>query len=254
MPRAPRNAGGRAPASRLALASGRATTLLLAALAAASLAACRPRAVIPDAERQRVVSELSGQQRWLRVAVYAYPLWGDRGKLMLSDAPPEEIDLVETTGGEPIAPPPAERVLAPGTPIRIEEVEFPTGWTIASRPVMTPRYHPWVLLVPERGDGRVPVLVLSQTAVSLDDVRGEVERLLATDDPSTLFASLPQEQRDAILRKQLVEGMSPRAAEMAWGLPERRHIDRPSGREDWTWPGGKRRAFFQDERLVRWER
>jgi hypothetical protein len=227
---------------------------LAVALAVFSLAACRPRAVIPDAERDRVVSELAGQQRWLRVAVYAYPLWGDRSKLMLSDAPPDEIDLVETTGGKPIAPPAAERVLAPGTPLRIHEIEFPTGWVIAKRVMMSPRYHPWVLLDGPAGDDRVPVLVLSQTAVTLDDVRAEVERLLASDDPSTLFKALPPEQREAVLRKELVEGMPPRAVEMAWGLPERRHIDRPTGREDWTWPGGKRRAFFHDERLVRWER
>jgi hypothetical protein len=227
---------------------------LAAAVAFASLAACTPRAVIPEPERQRVSTELAGQQRWLRVAVYAFPLWGDGTKLMLSDAPPEEIDLVETTGGAPVAPPPAARVLAPGTRVRIQEVEFPTGWTIAKRVIMSPRYHPWVLLDAPQGDGRVPVLVLSQTAVSFDEVRAEVDRLLSTDDPSTLFAALPQEQRDAILKKELVEGMSPRAVEMAWGLPERKHIDRPTGREDWTWPGGKRRAFFQDERLLRFEK
>jgi hypothetical protein len=41
---------------------------------------------------------------------------------------------------------------------------------------------------------------------------------------------------------------------MAWGLPEKRRIDRPAATEEWSWPGGKRRAFFQDEKLVRWER
>ena len=61
-------------------------------------------------------------------------------------------------------------------------------------------------------------------------------------------------QRDAIGRKELVEGMSPRAVEMAWSLPERRRIDRPAATEEWIWPGGKRKAFFQDERLQRWER
>jgi hypothetical protein len=226
---------------------------VLAAAALATLAACTPRAVIPDAERQRVTSELAGQQRWLRVAAYAGPLWGDRAKVLVSDGPPGELDLVESAGGTPVAPPPPERILPPGTAVRVREVEFPTGWTIARRVVMSPRYHPWVLMdVP--GDGRPHVLVLSQTAASLDEVRAEVERLLARDDPSRLFAALPQEHREAILRKELAEGMSARAVEMAWGLPERKRIDRPMGREEWSWPGGKRRAFFQDDRLARWER
>ncbi len=227
--------------------------VLLATFALASLAACNPHAVIPDPERQRVSSELAGQQRWLRVAAYAGPLWGDREKVLVSDAPLQDLDLVETTGGTPVPPPPAERILPPGTAVRIREVEFPTGWTISKRVVMSPRYHPWVLLdVP--GDARPHVIVLSQTAVSFDEVRGELERVLSTDNPASLFTALPQEQRDAILKKELLEGMSQRAVEMAWGLPERKRIDRPASREDWVWAGGKRRAVFQDDRLARFEK
>jgi len=226
---------------------------ILSVLALASLAACHPRAVIPDAERQRVSSALTGQRRWLRVAAYAGPLWGDRDKVFVTDAPPQEIDLVESTGGAPVPPPAAERILPPGTVVRIREIEFPTGWTIAKRVVMSPRYHPWVLL-DVGGDPRPHVIVLSQTAASFAEVRAEVERLLSTDDPSSLFAALPQEQRAAILKKEVVEGMSPRAIEMAWGLPEHKRIDRPANREEWRWPGGKRKVFLQEDRLVRWEK
>ncbi|HEX9243511.1 MAG TPA: hypothetical protein VF875_13800 [Anaeromyxobacter sp.] len=226
---------------------------LHAVLAFCFLAACTPRAVIPDAERERVRSELDGKVRWLRVAVYAAPFWEDHSKVLLSSAPLADLDLVERPDGTVVPPPPAERVLLPGTALRIREVEFATGWTIAKRVLVTPRYHPWALLELDR-DKRTQVLVLSQTAVTFDEIRTELERILATEDPSSLFAALPQEQRDAIGKKELVEGMSPRAVEMAWGLPERRRIDRPAATEEWTWPGGKRRAFFQDERLQRWER
>ena len=226
---------------------------LLAALALGLLSACTPRAVIPDAEREKVRTELEGKPRWLRVAVYVAPFWEDRSKLLLSDAPLADLDLVERPDGTPLPPPPAERILVPGTPLRLVEVEFPTGWIIAKRVVVSPRYHPWALLE-QAGEKRTPVLVLSQTDVSLDDVKTELDRILATDDPSSLFAALPAEQRDAISRKELVEGMSPRAVEMAWGFPERRRIDRPAATEEWIWPGGKRKAFFQDERLQRWEK
>jgi hypothetical protein len=227
--------------------------LLPLALALLPLLACAPRAVIPDAEREKVGAAFMGEQRWTRVALYAGPLWGDRTRVLLSDAPLDELDLVQTTGGTPVAPPPAERVVAPGTAVRIRDVEFPTGWTIAKRVVMTPRYHPWVIVdVP--GDARPHVVVLSQLAASFDDVRAELERVLSKDDPSSAFAALPAEQRAAVLKKELIEGMSTRAAELAWGLPEKKHIDRPAASEEWTWPGGKRRASFQDDRLVRWEK
>lgn len=223
------------------------------ALLAVAAAACAPRAVIPDAERDRVRRELTAEQRWLRCAAYAAPLWGDREKILLSDQPLDELDLVQTTGGEPIPPPPAAKVLPPGTAVRIQDVEFPTGWIIAKRVVMTPRYHPWVLVeVP--GDARPHVVVLSQTVASYDEVRGELDRILTKDDPSSAFSALPEEHRAAVLKKSLLEGMGPRAVELAWGLPERKKIDRPAQTEEWAWPAGKRRAFFQEERLVRWEK
>ncbi|HUL59340.1 MAG TPA: hypothetical protein VLU43_08710 [Anaeromyxobacteraceae bacterium] len=217
-----------------------------------ALLACTPRVVIPDSERDRVASELEGRKRFLRVAAYVAPLWGDRSKRLLCDQPLAELDLVETPEGTPIAPPAAERVLPPGTPVRIDRIEFPTAWTIAGRVVMSPRYHPWAM-VQVGGDERSYVVVLSQTVASLEDVRNDLDRLLSTDDPSGAFAALPQEQRDAILDKKPSEGMSPRALEMAWGVPEKRRIDRPAGSEEWSWPGGKRRAFFQEDKLVRWE-
>ena len=226
--------------------------LVLSLVTPLALLSCTPRVVIPDAEREKVASELEGRKRFLRVAAYAAPLWGDRSKLLVSDQPLGELDLVETPEGTPIAPPPAERVLPPGTPVVVDRVEFPTAWTIARRVVMTPRYHPWAM-VQVGGDERTYVVVLSQTVASLDDVRTDLDRLLSVDDPGGAFAALPQEQREAILDKKPSEGMSPRAVEMAWGVPEKRRIDRPSGSEEWSWPGGKRRAFFQDEKLVRWE-
>ncbi len=217
-----------------------------------ALAGCAPRVTIPDAERERVSSELDGRLRYLRVAAFVAPLFGDHAKLLVSDQPLGELDLLETGDGQPIRPPPAEKVLAPGTPVRIARVEFPTPWLIAKRVVMTPRQHPWAYLE-VANDPRPYVVVLSQTAASYDDVRVDLDRLLSADDPTAAFTALPPEQRDAVLKKELVEGMSPRAVEMAWGQPERRRIDRPTSTEDWTWPGAKRKASFQDDRLVRWE-
>ena len=240
-------------------------TLQLGAVLALTTA-CVPTMVVPDAERERAHAALDGQARYLRVAVTVHPLYGDKSKCMLLDAPPGEVDLIRGARDEVVPPPPAERVLPPGTPLRIHEVEFPTdtwaygtlggvfnGALIARRVVMTPRYHPWLLLS-LGGEPRPCVLVLSQTIDSAEAALAEAGRVLTTDDPTPALRALPAEQRDAVLRQELVEGMAPSAVEMAWGVPERRHIDRPESTEAWSWPGGKRRAYFRDEKLVRWER
>jgi hypothetical protein len=239
--------------------------LLLAALLALTTA-CVPTTVVPDGERARTHGALDGQARYLRVTASLHPFYGDRKKCLLLDAPPAEVDLIRGARDESIPPPPAERLLPPGTPVRIQEVEFPTdtwayGWLgdlfngalIARRVVMTPRYHPWVL-VALAGEARPCVVVLSQTVATAETALAETGRLLTTDDPTPVLAALPREQKEAVVRQELVEGMPLQAVEMAWGVPEHRHIDRPEGTEAWNWPGGKRRAYFRDEKLVRWER
>jgi hypothetical protein len=231
----------------------RALALLLALTPLAAAVGCSPRVVIPDEERERIAEEYDGRLRFLRVAVNVGPFFGDTTRFLLTDQPVEEIRLLESINGESIPPPPAERVIPPGTRVRIRTVEFPTPWLIAKRIVMTPRYHPWALLELEK-DPRPYVIVLPQEVARLEDVKTELERYLVADDPTAELQALPREQQDAVRRKELVEGMSLRAVEMAWGQPEKRRIDRPAATEDWTWPEGRRAAHFKEDRLVRWER
>jgi hypothetical protein len=40
---------------------------------------------------------------------------------------------------------------------------------------------------------------------------------------------------------------------MAWGYPEKKVLDRPARSEAWTWPTGRRRAWFTDGQLSRFE-
>ncbi len=215
------------------------------------LTACFPRASVHDAERQRT-RELECQLRYARVALFVGPFFGDATKLLVTDQPPGELDLLESPDGTPTRPPAPDGVLLPGTPLRIRTVEYPTGWIIASRVVMTPRYHPWAYVdIP--GESRPGIVVLPQTASTADEIRAELDRVLGTGDPGPEFRVLPEAQRAAIAVKKPSDGMSAQALTMAWGYPEKKVIDRPAQTEEWTWPGGKRSAFLRDGKLVRWE-
>jgi hypothetical protein len=214
-------------------------------------ASCLPRSSVPDEERQRVARELEGERRWFEVAVNVGPLFGDASKLLASDRPVSEVELLESPRGELITPPPAERVLPPGTPARITKVEFPTGWIAARRVLTTPRDRPWVYLeVP--GEARPVVLVLPPDLKTLEAVRLELERWFAPVDPTPVLREFPEEHQRAIAAKRLTEDMAARAVQMSWGYPERKVIDRPGGTEEWSWSEGKRRAWFKDGKLLRW--
>lgn len=224
--------------------------LAAAASALALLASCTPPSLIPPEGRETVVRTLSRQPRFLRVAVYVGPFFGDGSKVLISDRVVTELQVLESPGGEPILPPPPTRILPPGTPVFVDTVQFPTGSTPWSRPLTTPRYNPWLIASVE-GEPRQAVLVLSNESQSAADVVAEVGRVLTTDDPTPIYAALPDSFRDAIREKAVVEGMTRQAVAMAWGYPDKIVMDRPSQAEEWFWNGGKRRASFQDDRLVR---
>jgi hypothetical protein len=214
-------------------------------------AACYPRATIPDADRERISRELEGQQRWLAVSLHVGPFYGDVSKLLASPHPFRELELLQDMDGRVIEPPPAQRVIPAGTPVRVSQVELATGWIIARRVVMTPRYHPWAYLeVP--GEAQPLVLVLPQDAATFEDVRADLDSVLTGTDPAPVLRALPEAQRAAIARKSVLEGMSPRAVEMAWGQPWKRILDVPARKEEWVWPGEHRRVWLEDGRLVRW--
>jgi hypothetical protein len=228
----------------------RALAPLLAALA---LASCTPAVLVAPEGREEVIRSLSRQSRYLRVAVYVSPFFDDAGRVLLSDRPGEELVAMAGPGAPPLVPPPPRRILLPGTPVFVDTVQFPTGSVLWKRPPGTPRQNPWVMAWAD-GEARPAVLLLSADTAHADDLLAEAARVLTSDDPSPLYRELPDPQREAVRRKELVEGMSRAAASMAWGFPDRIVMNRPSGTEEWSWTGGERNATFQDDRLVRFSR
>ena len=214
------------------------------------LASCAPPSLVPPEGRETVVRTLARQPRFLRVAVYVGPFFGDASKVLLSDRPVSEITALETPDGKTIRPPPATRILPPGTPVFVDGVQFPTATAVWSRPVTTPRYNPWLVASVE-GEKRQAILLLSAESATAEDLLAEVGRVLTPDDPTQIYAALPEPFRDAIREKAVTDGMSRQAAAMAWGYPDRIVMDRPARTEEWFWNGGNRRALFQDDRLVR---
>ena len=160
---------------------------------------------LPAADEYRARKEAQGQARFLRVALNAGPLWGDTDKVYLTDLPAPEVDLVEMPGGKPIPPPAFEKVLAPGTPVRVQQIEFPDTFVVAQRVLVSPRLNPWVYLQVE-GDTRTFILVLPQEMKNLEDVRAELERYLSQEDVRPAFAAFPYE----IPRGHPAQGGSPR--------------------------------------------
>jgi hypothetical protein len=225
------------------------------ALAAVLLGACAGQSLIPDEDRMQLERTLPGRTYYLRTAMYVGPFWSDRHKVFLSDVVPGEITWVQSPGGSPIDPGAPTGIVRVGSRVRIVRLELPTGFTVSTRSLSSPRYNPWLLLEVEgMPHDPTPVILLRRDLRSLDQVQQEIERFLSPDDLQPMLDTFPEAVLRGIDEKRVIEGMPAEAVQMAWGYPERKTISpSPQGRrEEWVWPGGNRKATLLDGKLMLW--
>lgn len=229
----------------------------LAALAIAlCFAGCASHTKVPDADRMRLERALPGRTFYLRHAMYVGPFWSDADKRFVSDGVPGEIPWVVNPAGVPIEPGAPTGVIPAGTRVRIRKLELPTGFDVTTRNPFGPRYNPWLYVdVEGLQGGGTPILLLARDVQSFEQVMGEIDRWLSSDDLTPALEQLSPEVRKAVNEKRLVEGMPVEAVAMAWGYPERKeiHTAGEGRRETWTWPFAKRKAVIVDGRLASWE-
>jgi hypothetical protein len=217
-------------------------------------AGCATTTPLPTEERAQLEREImaGSRNRFLRLSFYVQPFFGDGNKKLLSPYPPEDVRLLETTGGKPVSPGPNEKVLPAGTQVIIRKVEFPTAWVMTERVVYTPRTQPWVYLDVE-GESRTHpfIVVLRPQIKTKQEFYAELERYVTEQDPSRMLALWPEFVREAVKSKSAVDGMPAEALEMAWGYPERRHMsfDNNGQKEEWFYADGRRRAVVIEGRV-----
>ena len=226
--------------------------LLPSAALALALVGCASATLIPDSQRPQIENDLTQHARYLRVAFYVTPFFGDQGNFLISDVSPDELDLIDKPDGTPVSPGKAVKILPPGMRVRIETVEFATSLQIATRPLYTPRYNPWIYVRPiDAPSGSAPyILVIRPDLRTRDEFLEEVGRFL-TPFPPDMSAFTPEVTK-AIAEKTVRVGMTPDQVEMAWGYPERVFMEGTARNQIWTWPMAKQRAWFASGALIGW--
>ena len=188
--------------------------------------------------------------------MYVTPFFGDGTKKLLTALPPDEVDLVEDPGGRPLSPGAVEQLIPAGTRVRVEQLEFPTAWVVASRILFTPRTQPWVYVRLEGESTEIPfILVLPPFLRSRTGVLAALDPYLLQQSPAARLESYPSLIREAIRQKHAVVDMPTDALEASWGFPERKTISFEGANrlETWVYPGHKRRAYLRDGRVERFE-
>jgi hypothetical protein len=243
-----------------ALLHGLRRTLPFWVLASATLAGCAGNTTLPENDRIALQQELGEHARYLKISMRVAPLFQDDAKWLLTDRALDELDLIDDPTGAPVPPGELAGILPPGTRLRIDHIEFPTSFVVTQRVIYSPRFNPWVYLVPADrpspaealSNGKPFILVLPQHLKTHDDVLAELDRYLSHNDVTPALRALPQQYQEAIAQKNVLAGMGPSEVEMAWGYPERIHLDEAKKTQVWTWPEKKQEAYFSNNVLAHW--
>jgi hypothetical protein len=196
---------------------------------------------------------LAGEERFLKIAFFSTPFFGDATKKLLSPVAPEQLRLLSNADGTPMNPGRTERVFGPGTVVRILKVEFPTAYVMSERVLYTPRSLAWVYLdiagTPKGSPASI--LVLRPGLADENEVRTEIDRYLSKEDVTATMGTFSEPVRAAILEKRALVDMTSTALEMAWGYPETKKVELDGSvkQETWTWPDRTRVAVLRDGRV-----
>ncbi len=209
---------------------------------------------VPPAQAAALQRSLAGEERFLRIAFYGTPFFGDSTKRLLSPVSPDQVRMLNNPDGSPVSPGPVERIFAPGTPVRVLKVEFPTAYAMSERVLYTPRTLAWVFLDVAGTPKQSPpyVLVLRPGLKDENEVTSEVNRYLSKDNLKPLLDGFSESVRAAVLEKKAIVEMPADALEMAWGYPDRKTFELEGAvkKETWTYADGRKQAVLRDGKVA----
>ncbi len=230
-------------------------TLLLFAVLATALGACKSYTLLSQADQQAIEKGHFDKRLYLKQSFFAGPFFAYDDRLLISERAFDERVLIQGVSGDPILPSKADHVLPMGTAMLIKRVEFPTSAAISDRKLKSPRHFVWVYLEKAEGDTPKPyVLVLTQEFRRVKQFDSALATFLVKKDPRGAFASRLPEVLEAIDNKKIVRGMRADALMRSRGYPDKISRKSISGAriENWTY-ASKREVVLKNDVVQSWK-
>jgi hypothetical protein len=138
------------------------------------------------------------------------------------------IDLVVNDTVTRWANLPAGREPGPGTRVRVIHVDFPTPGSLVGRPLLTPRYNPWVKVLVNKFDlppgtpfEDIPhVMVLPLGVADPEDAVRLITQLLGGEDVRQWMNQRSAEVKKAVAHKEVTASMTLDEVIAALGEPD----------------------------------
>jgi hypothetical protein len=191
------------------------------------LAGCPSHLNMSEASQASIATQIKGQSLWLKQSLYGGPFYDDDRFRLAHARKFEELTYLRTPDGDIILPPPSDEIIGVGTRVKIEKIEWPTGMNIFKRPIFTPRHCPWLYLRVARDRGQVTmnrdhlyILLVPDQVHDDKSFREWLEGILSSQDTNNWLMNLDKNERDGVLKKQALVGMSSESLMAALGQPD----------------------------------
>jgi hypothetical protein len=197
----------------------------LVALGFVTLWHCASQTRLPPTARAQISARHTGAVVELRESFYFGELYEENALWLLSPYAFADTAHVVDLKGEAIHPHGQRGVIPAGSRFKIERIEFPDSAAIATRGQTTPRYNPWVYLVPSDGEVKLEgrrgfVVVLPAELETEEEVESALSSFFA---PEGKVAGWLETRRPtvkvAIANKNVFEGMSRDEMIASLGVP-----------------------------------
>jgi hypothetical protein len=167
-----------------------------------SLGAC-----VTHVQRPAMTQNWEAQSYWVKQSLYGGLFYDDDRYGLISSEPFEKLTYLKSIAGDFIIPPPSTEIIAFGTRVQIQKIEWPTEQNIIKRPLLTPRYLPWIYLTVALDRGSVTlnrkltyIMLVPEEVKSEKTLTDWLSNYFSKQDNNLYFLNLSPSEQEAILK------------------------------------------------------
>lgn len=180
-------------------------------------ATCQNQMKMSRDSQNLINNEFRGRRFFLNSSMYYGDFYGNSDICLLSPRRFEETNYLEGIDGRPIFPGKEKGIIPFNSEVLIEKIEFP----YSNRPLLTPRFYPWVYLKVDRLEGYKTCIVVIRPDVSkVEEFEVLFYEIFSRDSREDRFKEFSSEVRDAIFNKRYINGLSEEEVYIIFGRPD----------------------------------
>lgn len=180
-------------------------------------ATCQNQTKMSRDSQNMINSEFKGRRFFLNSSMYYGNFYGNSDICLLTLRRFRETNYLEGIDNRPIFPGEEKGIIPFNSEVLIEKIEFP----YSNRPLLTPRFYPWVYLKVDRLEGyRTCIVVIRPDVSKVEEFEILFYEIFSRDSREDRLKEFSSEVRDAIFNKRYIDGLNEEEVYIIFGRPD----------------------------------